>query len=158
MLDDYIRTPEVFREFSEKTGVPGGLPELPGRVNGPHGPRWEERGAAREGRAPPPPSGPNWTRRGGAPPSFLPPLPFPSPPSRSRKGGVLLLLGGGFLLPWRAQRGRQASPSLLYIRGQGAPHRHKLIYGSFLSRVRCPLPPYSTSVISSRSLGEALCR
>ena len=33
---------------------------------------------------------------------------------------------------------------------------HKLIYGSFLSRVRCPPPPYSTSVISSRSLGEAL--
>ena len=31
---------------------------------------------------------------------------------------------------------------------------HKLIYGSFLSRVRCPPPPYSTSVISSRSLGE----
>ena len=33
---------------------------------------------------------------------------------------------------------------------------HKLIYGLFLSRVRCPPPPYSTSVISSRSLGEAL--
>ena len=35
---------------------------------------------------------------------------------------------------------------------------HKLIYGSFLSHVRCPPPPYSTSVISLRSLGEALRR
>ena len=31
---------------------------------------------------------------------------------------------------------------------------HKLIYGSFLSRVRCPPPPYSTSVISLRSLAK----
>ena len=53
ILDDYIRTPELFRVISEKTGVPGGLPEPPGRVNGPHGPRWEERGAARVGRAAP---------------------------------------------------------------------------------------------------------
>ena len=29
ILDDYIRTPEVFRVISEKTGVPEGLPEPP---------------------------------------------------------------------------------------------------------------------------------
>ena len=30
ILDGYIRTPEVFRMVSEKTGVPEGLPETPG--------------------------------------------------------------------------------------------------------------------------------
>ena len=30
ILDDYIRTLEVFRVISEKTGVPKGLPEPPG--------------------------------------------------------------------------------------------------------------------------------
>ena len=29
ILDGYIRTPEVFRVISEKTGVPEGLPEPP---------------------------------------------------------------------------------------------------------------------------------
>ena len=38
ILYDYIQTPEVFRVVSGKTGVPEGLPELPGRTNGPHGP------------------------------------------------------------------------------------------------------------------------
>ena len=77
ILDDYIRTPEEYRVISEKTGVPGGLPEPPGRVLGLMGLRGKERGAASMGRAPPPPSGPNWTRRGAAPPLF----PSPSPPS-----------------------------------------------------------------------------
>ena len=72
ILEVYIRTPEVFRMISEKTGVPEGLPEPPGRVLGLMGLRGKERGAASMGRAPPPPSGPNWTRRGAAPPSFLP--------------------------------------------------------------------------------------
>ena len=31
ILHDYIRTPEVFRVISEKTGVPEGLPETPGK-------------------------------------------------------------------------------------------------------------------------------
>ena len=31
ILDDYIRTPERFRVISEKTGVPEGLPETPGK-------------------------------------------------------------------------------------------------------------------------------
>ena len=38
ILDDYIRTPEVFRVISEKTGVPEGLPEPPGESIGPDGP------------------------------------------------------------------------------------------------------------------------
>ena len=54
ILDDYIRTQEVFRVISEKTGVPEGLPEPPGEVLGLSGPEGRER-AARVGRAPPPP-------------------------------------------------------------------------------------------------------
>ena len=41
ILDGYIRTPEVFRVISEKTGVPEGYRNTPpslGRSNGPHGP------------------------------------------------------------------------------------------------------------------------
>ena len=105
---------------------------------------------------PSPWTSPNWTREGGRP---LPsPSPFPSP-TPTRKGGVLLPVGVG-LPPWRALLlGRPPPPLLLYIRGQGGtPKTHKLIYGSFLSRVRCPPPPYSTSVISLRCLGEALHR
>ena len=35
ILDGYIRTPEVFRVISEKTGVPEGLPEPPRGSIGP---------------------------------------------------------------------------------------------------------------------------
>ena len=35
MLDHVIQTPEVFRVVSGKTGVPEGLPETPGGINGP---------------------------------------------------------------------------------------------------------------------------
>ena len=38
ILDGYIGTPEVFREVSDKTGVPEGLPEPPGEVLGLSGP------------------------------------------------------------------------------------------------------------------------
>ena len=48
ILDDYIRTPEVFRVISEKTGVPEGLPEPPGEVLGLSGPEGRERAAAQE--------------------------------------------------------------------------------------------------------------
>ena len=37
ILDDYIRTPEVFQVILEKTGVSEGLPEPPGRVMGLNG-------------------------------------------------------------------------------------------------------------------------
>ena len=38
ILDGYIRTPEVFRVISEKTGEPKGYRNPPGRSNGPYGP------------------------------------------------------------------------------------------------------------------------
>ena len=44
ILDGYIRTPEVFRMISEKTGVLEGLPEPPGDVMGLIGPQGRERG------------------------------------------------------------------------------------------------------------------
>ena len=37
ILDEYIRTPEVFRVVSEKTGVPEGYQNPPGRNSGPYG-------------------------------------------------------------------------------------------------------------------------
>ena len=48
ILDDYIRTLEVFRVISEKTGVSEGLPEPPGEVLGLSGPEGRERAAAQE--------------------------------------------------------------------------------------------------------------
>ena len=45
ILDGYIRTPEVFRVISEKTGVPEGLPEPPRELMGHMG-----LGGKREGR------------------------------------------------------------------------------------------------------------
>ena len=48
ILDDYIRTPELFRVISEKTGVPEGLPEPPGELLGLSGPEGRERAAAQE--------------------------------------------------------------------------------------------------------------
>ena len=48
ILDDYIRTPELFRVISDKTGVPEGLPEPPGEVLGLSGPEGRERAAAQE--------------------------------------------------------------------------------------------------------------
>ena len=52
ILDGYIRTPEVFRVISKKTGVPEGLPEPPGEVLGLSGPKGRERAAAQEVCAP----------------------------------------------------------------------------------------------------------
>ena len=52
ILDGYIRTPEVFRVISDKTGVPEGLPEPPREVMGLMGPSGEREGAARVGRTP----------------------------------------------------------------------------------------------------------
>ena len=37
ILDGYIWTPEVFRVISEKTGVPEGYRNPPGRSSGPYG-------------------------------------------------------------------------------------------------------------------------
>ena len=119
MLDDYIRTPEVFRTLSEKTGVPEGYRNPPGRDNGPHGPWWKERGAARVGRAPPLPLVRIGLGGGGAPLFPSPLFPFLPPPSRSRKGGVLLLLGGGLPPPWRAPRAGRPLPLAHLCTGVG---------------------------------------
>ena len=80
ILDGYIWTLEVFRVISEKTGVPEAYGNPPGRTNGPHGPWWEERGAAREGRAPPLPLV-RIGLGGGRRPPFSFPSPTPSFPS-----------------------------------------------------------------------------
>src|SRR3954466_10997967 len=114
---------------------------------GQHGPWRRGERAALMGCAPPPlPLVLLGLGEGGAPLSL-------SPPWRIL---VQLGLGGGNPTP----RGRRtllapqawpASPSPLaplYTGAGGTPKTHKLIYGSFLSRVRCPLPPNSTSVIS----------
>ena len=55
ILDSYIRTPEVFRVISEKTGVPEGYRNPPGEVMGLMGPSGEREGQPKVGRAPPPP-------------------------------------------------------------------------------------------------------
>src|SRR3954462_9956014 len=89
-------------------------------------------------RLPPSPS-PIRTRRGGRPLSL-------SPPWRIL---VQLGLGGGNPTPrgsrtLLAHQSWPASPSPLaplYTGAGGTPETHKLIYGSFLSRVRWPLPP-----------------
>ena len=157
-MDDYIRTSERFRVIRVFFGVPESYGNSPGSI-------WallghtgiEERGQKEGGLRPP--SGPNWTR-GAAPLSFFlsPSFPF----SYSNKGGGILLgLGSPSRTPHLARPllGPASSPlAPLYTGAGGHPMTHKLIYGSFLSRVRCPPPPYSTSVISSRSLGEALRR
>ena len=53
ILDGYIRTPEVFRVISEKTGVLKGLLEPPGGLLGLMGQVVEERRQAKVGRVPP---------------------------------------------------------------------------------------------------------
>ena len=106
ILDGYIRTPEVFRMISKKTGVREGYRTPP--PGGFNGPRWalveKRRGGQGRPRAPSP-SSPNWTRRGGggAAPPFLPPLSFPSFPTHTptRKRGSPTP-GGSRTPPWRA--------------------------------------------------------
>ena len=52
ILDDYIRTPEVIRVISEKTGVPEGYRTPPGELMGHMGLSGEREGWPRVGRAP----------------------------------------------------------------------------------------------------------
>ena len=83
ILDDYIRTPEVFQVISEKTGVSEGLPEPPGEVLGLSGPEGRERAAAQEVARPLPRESELDKGRGARPlfPSPSPPLSFPLLPS-----------------------------------------------------------------------------
>src|SRR3954471_11932441 len=124
---------------------------------GQHGPwRKGERAALGAARLPPFPS-PIRTRRSGAPPLSLSP-PWSNPSPTRIGGGNPTPRGSRTLL---AHQTWPASPSPLdplYTGAGGTPKTYKLIYGSFLSRVRCPLPPNSTSIISLKCLGEALRR
>ena len=109
ILDGYIRTTEVFRMVSEKTGVPEGLSEPPGEVLGLSGPEGRERAAAQE-VAPPPSWGVRIGLGGGRPPFPLPLPLFPSPfllPSWTRKGSPT---------PTR----RRTPPSLAHPKGRPA--------------------------------------
>ena len=54
ILDGYIRTPEVFRVISEKTGVPEGYRNPPGKYWALLGPSGERQGPTRARGAPPP--------------------------------------------------------------------------------------------------------
>ena len=115
----------------------------------------KERKASKGGRTPPHGLVRIGLGRGGAP--FLPsPSPFPSP-IPTRKGGVLLPVGVGLTLLARlSSLGRRPPPCSFIYGGRGAPLY--TIDIRYFSRVRCPPPPYYTSIIPLRSLGEALRR
>ena len=123
ILDDYIRTPKVFRVISEKTEVPEGLPEPTGEVLGLSGPEGRERAAAQE-VAPPLPWGVRIGLGGGAapPPSFSSLPPFLDSYSYYLEGGNPTP-GGGRTPPWRALLGRPHLPPPSFIcEGRGASH------------------------------------
>ena len=146
----------IFSEYREVTGTPGNLMGL-------SGPEGRERAVAQEVARPLP-----WGVRiglgeGGAAPlslslslSFLPPSLF------------LVGLGKGSPTPTRRRtppslarpKGRPASPlAPLYTGAGGTPLDTQVdLRDRSLSRVRCPPPPYYSSIISLRSLGEALRR
>ena len=89
ILDDYIRTPEVFRRSFRLNRSAGGLPEPPGEVLGLSGPRGEREGSSQEVAHPLPGGILVGLGEGGAAPfpSPSPSLSFPpSFPSRTRKG------------------------------------------------------------------------
>ena len=137
ILDDYIWTPERFRVRLGQYRISGRLSEPPGGIWALLGLSGKEGEEAKEGA--PPPQAQTELGRGPAPPFLLPsPLFLPSPPP-NRKGGSPTL-GWGWTPPYRRAPPRPASSySLLYIRGQGAPQRHKLIFVIILLAV-CGAP------------------
>ena len=147
-MEGYIWTLEWFGLFQISFRVPG-VTGTPRWVIGPTWASREKREGARRGpRAPPLPSPNRIRRRGRRPPSLYLSLSFLFPPIEKGKGGRILL-GLGVqvgLPPWRAPPGRRPPPPLLYIRGWGAPQRH---INCSLSRVRCPPPQFTPSVIAS---------
>src|SRR5215216_4106521 len=97
---------------------------------------------------------PNWTSEGAAPPSFppSPSLSFLLSPSCIWKGSPTRI-GNPSWTPPMARPSLAADlllPSFIYG-GEGHPKGTTVI----LSRVRCPPPQFTTSVILSYCLGEA---
>ena len=143
----------ILPEYREVTGTPRG-------VNGPTWAKREKREGARRGpRAPPPPS-PNRIREGGGAPPFLPLFLLFPPFSYSYLERGSPTPGGSRTPPLACPPWLAASSPLapLYTGAGGTPKKTQVDQLISPSRVRCPPPPYSTSVISSRSLGEALRR
>ena len=129
ILEAYVWISEVFQVKSGFYRSTGGLPKPPGGLMGLHGPRGRRGKEAGGGRAPLPFPSLNRTRERGRRPPFPSPLPPLSPPSRSRKGGFLLLLGGGLLLLARLSlAGRPLPLAPLYTGAGGHPRTHKLIF------------------------------
>ena len=146
ILDDYIRASEWFRGLSDIYQTTRGLPEPPGGVIGPHGPKVEKRRGGQGRPRAPSPSSPNRTRRGRRPP-FLPLLSPFLPPLLLGQGKEGVLLPVGVRLPFGAPPpGWPPPPPCSFIyRGRGTS-LHTIDLRSF-SRVRCPPPPYYTSII-----------
>ena len=87
-------------------------------------------------------------RRAGSRTPPLPSFSFSLPFSYSNKERRSPTPVGVGLPPWRALLlGRRPPPCSFLSGGRGAPHGHTIDQRSF-SRVRCPPPPYYTSIIS----------
>src|SRR4051812_22582668 len=123
------------------------------------GPKGKEEGAARTGRAPPPPLVRIGQGRGGG--GGAPLFPFPLPPSFSYKARERSPTPGGSRTPPGAPLGGRPGlplPSFIYG-GRGAPQNTQVDHcDRSLAVCGAPPPPYSTSVISLQCLGEALRR
>ena len=98
ILDDYVWTPEWFREVSDIYRSTGGYRNPPRRLMGLLGPNGEEEGRPKGSRVPPPPHSKLDKEGGGAPFSFPPLSPSLSSPTPTWKGGVLLPVGVGLLM------------------------------------------------------------
>ena len=151
-MDDYIRTSERFRVIRVFFGVPESYGNSYWALMGHTG---KERKASKGGRTPPHGLVRIGLGKGGAP-FLLSPSPFPSP-TPTRKGEVLLPVGVGLPLLARLSSLGRRPPPCSFIYGAGG-HPIDTLDIRYFSRVRCAPPPYYTSIIPSRSLGEALRR
>ena len=77
ILDDYIRTPEVFRVKSAFYRSTGRLPEPPGNLMGLSGPRWKRGEEARAEPHAPSPQSEKDKEKGAPPLSFFSSTSFP---------------------------------------------------------------------------------
>ena len=151
-MDDYIRTSERFRVIRVFSGVPESYGNSYWALMGHTG---KERKTPKGGGTPPHGLVRIGLGRGGAP-FLLSPSPFPSP-TPTRKGGVLLPVGVG-LPPWVHHLPLAGPLPLAPLYTGAGGHPIDTLDIRYFSRVLCPPPPYYTSIISLRSLGEALRR